>query len=105
MAVVNSVINTANNVNNNNNNNNNNDNDNNNNLINVNIANANNNANNMNTAMAGRRRRLGKTMKVLKSSVISLISFSCVAQPMPSMAEQDRIRSGSAILVLISEIV
>ncbi len=60
MAVVNSVINTANNVNSNNNNNNNNNNANNNNLVNVNIANANNNANNMNMAMAGRRRQLGK---------------------------------------------
>ena len=58
MAVVNGVINAANNINNNNNNNNNNDNNNNNNVANINVQNANNAANNENMATAGRRRAL-----------------------------------------------
>ena len=58
MAVVNGVINAANNINNNNNNNNNNDNNNNNNVANINVQNANNAANNENMATAGRKRTL-----------------------------------------------
>ena len=76
MAVVNAVINTANNVNSNNNNNNNNNNDNNNNLVNINIANANNAAGNENMATAGRRRRLqqlrsSRNVSEVESEVLS----------------------------------